>query len=149
MTSPSGEFSVEQAIAMLGEHAAGTTDADGPGLRDIMWRYRQQGGSLALDRAWRDVELSLDALVAASRQWAPDGVPLSVAYAVSEMLTMVLEVATTESNTAAGRSAAVFGWRLSSAWEALLAGDAESIAEHVQLEALARDIPRPTDDDAP
>ena len=134
------------AVTTLREHAGGTSDASGPGFADMAWRFRQQREPLALAEPWRDICEALQALASKAGAWAQSGVPIEVAYPIAEILTSAVQLAVTEDDSAIAQPLVGFAWRVASGWEAVLAGDAEDINEHVTNEAVARGMPPLSDE---
>jgi hypothetical protein len=131
------------AVAILREQAQGTPEAQGSGFADVVWRYLHQGDTLALSAPWSQISGALQDLVSETGRWAHDGIPLDISYAVSEILTTALALVLTQKSASVRESLGSFAWRVACAWEAMLAGDIDDIAEHVANETLARGIPPP------
>lgn len=123
-------------VSALQEHAAGTPDATGVGFADRVWRCRQHDEPLVLEPVWESLVSCFQALTAESRTWSESGVPLAVAYPVSEVIAAGLALGVEH-----GAAVNAFVWRVATAWEAVLAGDVEDVVAHVRDEALARGVP--------
>lgn len=143
-------MSPPEAIALLQIHAAGTVDASGNGVADVLWRYRASGGNepraishVDLAPAWEEVVQALEALVEVARTWAEAGVPLAATYAVAEIMASTLARTAGQAPDQDRCALELFAWGVACAWEAVLAGDVEDLREHVEGEAWGRDIALP------
>jgi len=122
--------------------AAGSPDADGGGFADVLWRYHHEKCNLELVGPWEAIRDLLQSLALDSSDWKSSGVPLRIGYSIAEILSSALSAAAVETKLDNRQAIVVFAWHVASAWEAVLAGDIDNIAEHVKNEALARSLPR-------
>lgn len=140
-------MTIRDVVELLREHAVGTADASGSGFSDVIWRYKQKPDSLDLSRPWAEILDALQALTTHADGWETSGVPLDISYSIAEILTTALAVAATQPDGSGRRMVEMFAWRVACGWEGVLAGDIESIGNHVRDEALARGIGALTPED--
>lgn len=123
------------AINRLVEHASGL---DVAGFADAVSHHRTAGAVLDLEALWTEIVPLFQALVEETpRSSAPD-LPLPLAYAVAEIQGKACLLAIEAASAEERYDRCVFAWRTATAWEAVLAGDIDDIADHVATEANAR-----------
>jgi len=130
-------MSPESALVAIRHHAEGSSDASGQGLADVLWRRGQGAGSLDLDQVWLELVQSFQALRSEFLSWQAKGVPLPLSYAVAEILGHATKLGLTASDNDSRSQGVLLSWRVSVAWDALMAGDIDHIAEHVRSEEQA------------
>ena len=126
----------------LQAHAEGTRDADDPkNLADYIWLLKHQGVAAEPDAVWSDLCQEFDKLNVALNADPSESITRQLAYAVNGLLALCLDVAVSAKMNEEPRQQLLgLAWRINTAWDAVLAGDIESIAEHVALEESARAI---------
>lgn len=67
-------------------------------------------------------------------------VPRQLAYAVSNLITQCIELAASEKRSTNPKEFVAWAWKLSCAWDGVLAGDIDDVVEHAEVEASARGI---------
>lgn len=133
-------FVLDVVIDKIARHASGSPDADGGGFADALWAYAHGTAPLRLEAVWGDLVEALQEAQPLLASGGDEGVPLRLAYAVAEILSAAAAAMNTEADDAARTEISLFAWRVACAWEALLAGDIDDLAEHVRLESAARGI---------
>lgn len=125
----------------LRRHAEGTTNADDSSiLADHAWMLRHGTTRINLEPIWNDIISLFDRLnVELRRIGQTENLPWVIVYAVSGLSKQCLDIQWDGTVDGPVRQEFIYlGWKILSAWDAVLAGDINNIAEHVELERLAR-----------
>lgn len=135
----------DELVQRFRTHASGSSDGNGAGFADSVWRFHHDGPLPEFRRLSTEIESLLEQVVTRRTSWRTEGVPLNLAYAVAEIHSSAarLMLEFLPADAARARGAAYFLWRLACAWEALLAGDVDRIGEHVSLEAASLGVEDP------
>ncbi len=149
----------EQALRRLSHHA-NLTDAEEegwPSLVGILFEAKRAGVVPDLREPADDLISCLDVVNRHVNGETPSAsagadrerrIDRRLTYAVAAVITSGVEhFLWLVDNPATDTSSALLAmgkelWRVSCAWEAVLAGDIDSLAEHVELEEFARNLPR-------
>jgi hypothetical protein len=115
-------------------------------LSETIWRVKR-GESVDLMPSVRHLmdELQKANLIingpVPSETIGPDtNVPGELAYAVSNLITQCIELSASEERSTNSKEFAAWAWKLSCAWDGVLAGDIDDVVENVEIEASARGI---------
>jgi len=124
----------------LQTQAQGTEKADCHGnLADYIWMLKHQGVASAMDGVWEALSQDFDELNHLMKTREEPGFERSLIYAVNGLLTACLNEATSSRFDDSLRNQLCrLTWRIVTAWDAILAGDIDSIEEHVKTEESAR-----------
>lgn len=122
--------------------AKGTDSADCHGnLADYIWMMKHQGVASPMDQIWEAMLQDFEELNCVLRTGEETGIERSLVYAVNGLLTAcVNEAAPSRFDESFRIQMYRLTWRIVTAWDAILAGDIDSIQEHVQMEELARTV---------
>ena len=142
---------IEGIKEKLSIHAGGTEEAnDKANLADYIWMLKHEGCDADTAPIWEDIldileslNRELNPLVSGSREMSQKeyqeflvGPPRHLAYCANEMILQCTEYALyAKSDEATRRKLLDLGWRIATAWDGVLAGDFESIREHVDGQA--------------
>lgn len=127
----------QEVLEAVQVHARGSSDATGPGLADVLWRYHQGSEALDLDAVWVDLVRLFQAMHPERLVWQEHGAPVALGHAIGEMLIGATQLSLSAPEEEARRQGALICFRVALSWEALMAGDFDDIAEHVRLEEWA------------
>lgn len=126
----------EEAIELIRLHAEGSVDAKGDGLADVLWRSRNSEEAVDINGIAADIVFLLQVLQGEARRWRETGVPVVLSYAMAEITSRATAVGLSGRTEAERQQGVSLAWRISCAWEALMAGDVGDFA-HVRLEERA------------
>lgn len=142
-------MTVEEILEALQLQAVGSRDASGPGLADVIWRSRHEAETLDLQAIWHDLVQLLQELRSEALVWQETGVPIAFSYAVAEVASRAASLGLSAPDSDDRGQGILLCWRLSTGWEALMAGDVDDIAEHVRNEEWALQLGSARGDESP
>lgn len=125
------------------EHAQGSNGADdSSNLADYIWALKHGGTFVDHGQVWANLVNDFEALNSVFNEPSSDEVIIRpILYAISGLITQCCDyVVSDHQNEMARKQVMVLAWRITTAWDAVLAGDIESIDKHVELEIRAKAI---------
>jgi len=133
---------IDDIIERFQSHADGTETADNPqNLADYIWMLRHGIAPFSPEETWLEVLHGFEDLNSVLKAEPEAGFARPLVYAINGLLTLCLDSAASQELEENVRGAARrLGWRICVAWDAVLAGDIDSIGHHVELEETARNI---------
>lgn len=126
-------------MTQLRLHLEGTSHADrSQYLADNLSMLDHRKPTVDCSQAWGELARCLDELNVTFNEHPSQALPRELAYAVHGLIMLCLEQAMSTSSDAGVREQLLLlAWRIGVAWDAILAGDIDSISEHVRLEESA------------
>ncbi|HUT10804.1 MAG TPA: hypothetical protein VMY42_09930 [Thermoguttaceae bacterium] len=117
-------------------HAQGTEAADNPkNLADYIWMLRHHSVSFGPEEIWPELLQGFEDLNSVLKAEPEAGFARPLVYAINGLLMLCLESAASQQYEEEIRGQIrKLGWRICVAWDAVLAGDIDSIGDHVELE---------------
>lgn len=131
---------IADITARLQRQTQGTENADNQGnLADYVWMLNHQGVSIGTDEIWEQLCQAFEDVNTLSNAGSESHFCRALVYAVNGLLTLCLNQAGSARCEERARAQMLrLAWRINAAWDAVLAGDIESISQHVELEETAR-----------
>jgi hypothetical protein len=128
----------DESINRLVLHSVGTQSADDAlVLADCIWMLERTGRPIDATALW--AQLAIDFQLVKKSIGSPNVISTRLAYSVSGMMSKCLDPRLIRKVDDSSKAALIeLCWRISIAWDQLLAGDVDDIAKDVELEWQAR-----------
>jgi len=130
---------IEGLLLRLQTQAQGTDNADDPtNLADFIWMSEHHRIFPNTEQVWNELVQDFETLnVMLNVESLDKCLTRQLLYAISGLITRCIDYAAShQHNEVSRRQLLGLGWRIATAWDAVLAGDIESISEHVKLEEI-------------
>lgn len=126
----------------LNTHVEGSTNADDrTNLADFIWMIKHGAEFIGTAQIWSKLLHEFNALNSRMKMDSITCLSPSLVYAINGLMTHCLDFAACERFSESDRRQLLeLAWRITSVWDAVLAGDIDDISEHVELEGRARTI---------
>lgn len=131
---------IENVIKRLQVQAQGTERANCErNLADCIWLMKHQAAAFHVDEIWEALLQDFEDLNKLIKIQHESAIARPLSYAINGLLTACLNEVISQPFDASIRDQILrLTWRIVTAWDGILAGDIDSIQEHVQLEETAR-----------
>jgi hypothetical protein len=128
--------------SQLQDHVSGTANADDPGnLADLVWMLNHNKGTTDTEGVWDRLQQAFEELNCVLDTVTEPHLFRLLSYAVNGLLVLCLtQIASASCNETTRTQMLRLCWRIGTAWDAVLAGDIESIRQHISIEEDARTI---------